>query len=77
VANEVNEVAAKLKRVRFDAEKAELEVRVKSLQTELLAKQVEIELLVSTTESRKEEISQILSRMEEMRGADATKPERK
>jgi circadian clock protein KaiC len=77
VANEVNEVAAKLKRVRLDAEEAELEVRVKSLQTELLAKQVEKELLVRTTESRKGEISQGLTRMEELRGADATKPDRK
>ncbi|RFC34036.1 MAG: circadian clock protein KaiC [Candidatus Nitrotoga sp. SPKER] len=77
VANEVNEVAAKLKRVRLDAEEAELEVRVKSLQTELLAKQVEKELLVRTTESLKGEISQGLTRMEELRGADATKPDRK
>ena len=38
VAHEVNEVAGKLKRVRLDAEEAELEVRLKSLQVELLAK---------------------------------------
>jgi hypothetical protein len=42
-----------------------------------LAKQVEKELLVLTTESRKGEISQGLTRMEELRGADATKPDRK
>jgi circadian clock protein KaiC len=76
-ANEVNEVAGRLKRVRLDAEEAELEVRVKSLQTELLAKQVEKELLVRTTESRKGELSRGLTRMEELRGADAAKPERK
>jgi circadian clock protein KaiC len=35
VANEVAEVAGKLKRVSLDAEEAELEVRVKSLQVEL------------------------------------------
>ena len=52
VANEVTEVAGKLKRVRLDAEEAELEVRVKSLQTELVAKQVEKALLARTTESR-------------------------
>ncbi|MDO8770956.1 MAG: circadian clock protein KaiC [Burkholderiaceae bacterium] len=76
-ANEVNEVAGRLKRVRLDAEEAELEVRVKSLQTELLAKQVEKELLVRTTESRKGELSRGLTRMEELRGADAAKPGRK
>lgn len=41
VANEVSEVARKLKAVRLDAEEAELEVRAKSLQVELVAKQVE------------------------------------
>ena len=77
VATEVNEVAGKLKRVRLDAEEAELEVRVKSLQTELLAKQVEKELLVRTTASHKGELSRGLTRMEELRGADAAKPARK
>ncbi len=77
VANEVNEVAGRLKRVRLDAEEAELEVRVKSLQTELLAKQVEKELLVRTTESRKGELSRGRTQMEELRGADAAKPGRK
>ena len=76
-ANEVNEVAGRLKRVRLDAEEAELEVRLKSLQTELLAKQVEKELLVRTTESRKGELSRGRTQMEELRGADATKPGRK
>jgi circadian clock protein KaiC len=66
-----------LKRVRLDAEEAELEVRVRSLQTELEAKQVEKELLVRTTESRKNELSRGLTRMEELRGADAAKPGRK
>ncbi|MDD5333233.1 MAG: circadian clock protein KaiC [Rhodoferax sp.] len=76
VATEVNEVAGRLKRVRLDAEEAELEVRVKSLQTELLAKQVEKELLVRSTESRKGELSRGLTRMEQLRGADAAKPAR-
>jgi hypothetical protein len=40
-AHEVTEVAGKLKRVLHEAEEAELEVRVKSLQVELSAKQVE------------------------------------
>jgi circadian clock protein KaiC len=77
VATDVAEVAGKLKRVRLDAEEAELEVRVRSLQTELEAKQVEKELLVRTTESRKNELSRGLTRMEELRGADAAKPGRK
>jgi circadian clock protein KaiC len=77
VANEVTEVASKLKRVRLDAEEAELEVRVKSLQTELAAKQVEKALLARTTESRKGELSRGLTRMGELRGADAAIPGRK
>ncbi|APW40148.1 hypothetical protein RD110_25515 [Rhodoferax koreense] len=72
VANEVAEVAGKLKRVRLDAEEAELEVRVKSLQVELVAKQVEKALLARTTESRERELSRRRSHMRELRGADAT-----
>jgi circadian clock protein KaiC len=70
VAKEVGEVAGKLKRVRLDAEEAELEVRVKSLQVELEAKQVEKALLVSTTENREGELSQGRTRIRELRGAD-------
>jgi circadian clock protein KaiC len=71
------ETARKLKRVRLDAEEAELDVRVKSLQTELVAKRVEKALLVRTTESRKGDISRDRIRMEELRGADATMRGRK
>jgi circadian clock protein KaiC len=74
VANEVTVGAGKLKRVRLDAEEAELEVRVKSLQTELAAKQVEKALLTRTTESRERVLSQGRTRMRELRGADAAKP---
>jgi circadian clock protein KaiC len=77
VATEVTEVAGKLKRVRLDAEEAELGVRVKSLQVELEAKQVEKALLARTTEIRKGELSQGRARMDELRGADATIPGRK
>jgi circadian clock protein KaiC len=77
VANEVAEVAAKLKRVSLDAEEAVLEVRAKSLQTELLAKQVEKALLARTIESRERELSLGRARMRELRGADTTKAERK
>lgn len=70
VANEVAEVAAQLKKVSLDAEEAVLEVRAKSLQTELVAKQVEKTLLQRTTESREREQSRGLERMKELRGAD-------
>jgi circadian clock protein KaiC len=71
VATEVTEVAGKLKRVMLDAEEAELEVRMKSLQVELVAKQVEKALLARTTESRERELSRGRTQMQELRGADA------
>ncbi len=77
VTHEAAEVAAKLKRVRLEAEEAELEVRLKSLQTELVAKQVEKALLANTTQSRQGELSRSRSRMRQLRGADAAKPGRR
>jgi circadian clock protein KaiC len=77
VVHEAAEVAAKLKRVKLDAEEAELEVRLKSLQTELVAKQVEKALLVRTTQSDKGELSRGRTQMKELRGADAAIPGRK
>lgn len=77
VAQEVTDVAGKLKRVRLEAEEAELGVRVKALQVELEAKQVEKALLARTTRSRKGEISQGRTRILELRGADAETPKRK
>lgn len=74
VATEAAEVATKLKRVRLDAEEAELEVRVKSLQTELVAKQIEKALLLSSSKSRAGDESRDRTRLEELRGADATPP---
>jgi circadian clock protein KaiC len=65
---EVSEVAGRLKRVRLDAEAAELEVRAKSLQVELEAKKVEKALLARTTESRKGELSRGRTRLRELRG---------
>lgn len=70
VAAEVAEAAAKLKRVTLDAEEAELEVRLKSLQTELVAKRVEKELLARSTQSHRGELSQGHTEMKELRGAD-------
>jgi circadian clock protein KaiC len=77
VANEIAEVAGKLKRVSLDAEEAVLEVRAKSLQTELVAKQVEKTLLARTTASREGELSRGRIRMQELRGGDATISRRK
>lgn len=69
--NELTEIAGKLKRVQLDAEEAELEVRVKSLQVELSAKKVEKALLTRTTESREGDLSRGRTRIKELRGADA------
>jgi circadian clock protein KaiC len=77
VASKVTDAAAKLKRVRLDAEEAELGMRVKALQVELEAKQVEKALLARTTETREGELSQGRTRMGELRGADAALPLRK
>jgi circadian clock protein KaiC len=77
VANEVAEVARKLKGVSLDAEEAVLEVRAKAVQTELIAKQVEKALLAGATESQERELSRGRTRLRELRGADPTKSERK
>jgi circadian clock protein KaiC len=74
VASEVAEMSATLKRVNLDAEEAVLEVRAKSLNTQLIAKKVEKELLTRTTESRKREVSGGRERMRELRSADVAKP---
>ena len=74
VANEVAEVAGKLKLVTLDAEEAVLEVRAKSLQTELVAKQVEKTLLTRTSATREGALSRGRLRMEELRGGDAALP---
>jgi len=71
VANEVAEVAEQLNLVRLDAEEAVLEVRAKSLQTELLAKQVEKTLLTRTKKSREGELARGRTTLRELRGAGA------
>ena len=68
VESEVAEIAGKLKRVRLDAEEAELQVRAKSLRTELIAKQVERTLLARTAGTRKDEVSRTRVRRQELRG---------
>ncbi|CAN5685727.1 circadian clock protein KaiC [soil metagenome] len=76
-SSEALEVARQLKRVTLDAEEAELVVRMKSLQTELIAKQVEKTLLTRATEGGIKEASQGQSRMRELRGADKAHAPRK
>ena len=76
-ATEVAEVASRLKRLSLDAEEAELDVRVKSLQVELVAKRAEKALLSSTTATSQGDLAQRRSQMLELRGADAPKPGRK
>ena len=52
-------------------------MRLKALQVELEAKQVEKALLARVTQSRKGELSQGRTRMRELRGADAASLGRK
>jgi circadian clock protein KaiC len=77
VAREDAEATARLQRTRLDADEAELEVRLKSLQVEMLAKQVEKTMLERTTRSRADELARGKTRIRELRGADATGPVRK
>jgi circadian clock protein KaiC len=77
LASEVNEVAGKLKRVRLEAEEAELRVRLQSLQVELEAKSGEKELLARTAASLENESMRGRKRIRELRGADAAAASRK
>ena len=66
--------AAQLKHVQLDAEEAELAVRLKSLQVELVAKQAEKALLAQATESREREYLRGRTLVQELRGADQAMP---
>lgn len=72
IAAEAAETAAKLKRLKLDAEEAQLALRVKSLQAELVSTQAEIALLVRSTQSREGEMSRGRSEIKELRGDDET-----
>jgi circadian clock protein KaiC len=74
MASDVSDVAAKLKRLRLDAEEAELRVRLQSLGVELEAKLGEREILDRTTESLKTTTTRDRKRMRELRGADVPLP---
>lgn len=77
LANEATEVDGKRKRVKLDADEADLVARSKALQVELVAKQFEKTLLTRTTEDRKNEMSTRRTQIKELRGADSVKPGRK
>ena len=74
MAKDVSDVAAKLKRLRLDAEEAELRVRLQSLAVELEAKLEEKELLARTTASLQTTSTRDRTRMRELRGADVAAP---
>jgi len=69
-AAQAESVARTLKRVRLEAEEAELRVRLKSLEIELEAKEIEKALLVDTTGEHLDQISREKAVLGEMRGAD-------
>ncbi len=74
LAKEMADVASRLNLVRLDAEEAVLEVRAKSLQTELVAKQVEKSLLKRSRDSHEAELEGGLTTLRELRGADEPAP---
>ncbi|HEX8619711.1 MAG TPA: circadian clock protein KaiC [Thermoanaerobaculia bacterium] len=69
-ASEVAAVSAKLRSVRLEAEEAELDARVKSLQLELAAKQTEKALLTRSAEIHEQEALLGRDRLRELRGSD-------
>jgi circadian clock protein KaiC len=70
-------VESRLKGVRLGAEQAELEVRLKSIQKELIAKQVETTLLVQTSKGRATQMSRRALRLRKFRGGDLISPRTK
>jgi circadian clock protein KaiC len=72
-ASEVAAVTARLTNVRLEAEQAELEARVKSLQVELAAKVTEKAMLARSAEVHEKELALDRDRMRELRGTDAAR----
>ena len=68
---EAEAVELRLKQVRLDMEEAELEVRLKSLNAELLAKQIEKSVLHRATERREADLAHGRLDMGKLRGADS------
>jgi circadian clock protein KaiC len=69
-ATEAAAVAAKLRSVKLEAEEAELEARVKSLQVELAAKVTEKAVLARSAEVHERDVLVGLDRIRELRGSD-------
>jgi len=71
-ADVIAKAEAQLKSLRLDAEESELEARLKNVQTELAAKQVEKSLLAHTAMNRHGDLRRSHERMKELRSADAS-----
>jgi circadian clock protein KaiC len=69
-ASELAAVAGKLMTVKLEAEEAELEARMKSLQVELAAKQTERAVLARSAEMQEQELLLGRDRLRELRGTD-------
>jgi len=69
-ASELAAVAGKLMTVKLEAEEAELEARMKSLQVELAAKQTERAVLARSAEMQEQELMLGRDRLRELRGTD-------
>jgi circadian clock protein KaiC len=70
-AGEFSETEAGIKRLRLDAEEAELRVRLQSMRTELQAKKATRRLLAHTVRDRRDETARDLKRIQKLRGGDA------
>jgi circadian clock protein KaiC len=70
-ASGIAETESGIKRLRLEAEEAELRVRLQSLRTELQAKRTEKRLLARTAVNRRTETAHSLRLMQELRKADS------
>jgi len=77
MALDASDGAARVKRLRLDAEAAELRVRLHSLSVELDAKLGEKALLARTMENQETKSTRDRTRMRELRGSDAALPARR
>ncbi len=71
-ASGIAETESGIKRLRLEAEEAELRVRLQSLRTELQAKRTEKRLLAQTAQNRRSETARGLQRMKKLRSADVS-----
>ncbi len=76
VATENSDITAKITADKLDADQLKIELQMKSLQAELVAKQVEKALLLRAIKHRDVELTRGRSKLKELRGTDAEKPVR-